>query len=983
MLTVRKVLSRVWVICFLLVIGGPVGYVVIEYLNDLRSGAFEPVQTDYATLGWKWENKFIEMADLTYRGVWGSVRSATAYYVSPTGSGFACSNPAPCSGHIAAGAHDLSAFNPQPDDVLNWEPGHYVITPSTILTFKQEGAQFHPVINQAQYTLGKVAIDCNYDGSGIGNFTCIGFLPSPPGAQPEKGQWIRISRFFVYNSNTTSIRSCAGCLNFPLDMLDGMQVNGAGKEFIGNWVYDAGDGLESFLGTAGMANYGGHVIRGNHVQYSGYIDTTTRGSGHGGYLENNDKNGEVGRSVWEGNVFLRSFDVEVQIYGSTGPTSYITFQNNVLGPGGIPIATPWTWPAVACCANTLYAGSLGDMNEEANECREPGAPLGSKGLYRLSLLNNLVYGGNSSMTWGSAKGMCDDVIQGNQFLFTGGTSVTCNKQPYGPTPTPPALTATPGPSPTPNCASGSCCHNLPGDTQKTDGLGCGFYSSTRLTPTPGNTTMVIGGAGSLANNFYGPTPVAGTGCPLPGFGPANWPQNTWAASAALPGTQIAKVWASPDFPGEGWIALYNGTGAANYSVNLDTLVDTVTGQHPLYPGERIRFQNWQDVDPYDATKDVLTVDCTATCGTQSLPTAAVSIRQPAFLNSDGVALFPKPPDLQQAAQAGFVVWWFYPRWEAGAYTPTPTLTFTVTNSPTVGGPTSTQTLTPSPTLTRTPTFTPSNTATGTITPTATLTSTQTFTPTLTSTPTLTPTNTPTPTVTPVIGTQLWGVNQCVALSPMVIVADPSANSGYHSTSAVVNGGLLTCTFNVAQDGTYRMYVHEQSFDFNDDSYWISVDGDNPSVLVTPTPTPVGAIAGHVFDANEFKQPCIDSTGGSNFCITGNWTWPTGAFVWNIFNDRLATCGNCTGTLTERDLPLTVAGNPHTLQLRTREAQNGLATYLDQFYLTCTSCDAPPPQPTPVGGFCTGWAICNHKAGPVKIPCSSVPTNKIIPCPFSP
>jgi hypothetical protein len=198
---------------------------------------------------------------------------------------------------------------------------------------------------------------------------------------------------------------------------------------------------------------------------------------------------------------------------------------------------------------------------------------------------------------------------------------------------------------------------------------------------------------------------------------------------------------------------------------------------------------------------------------------------------------------------------------------------------------------------------------------------------------------------------------------------------------VANGGLLTCTFNVQQDGTYRMYIHEQSFDYNDDSYFISVDNDNPSVLVTPTPTPVGPIAGHVWDTNEFKQPCTDPTGGSNYCTYGTWGWPTGGFVWNIFNDRMATCGNCTGTLTERDLTLTVAGNPHTLQLRTRESQNGLATYLDQFYLTCTSCDPPVATPTPVPALCKQYVRCNNKAGYRYVPCPV--TNPFVnrPCPW--
>jgi len=209
----------------------------------------------------------------------------------------------------------------------------------------------------------------------------------------------------------------------------------------------------------------------------------------------------------------------------------------------------------------------------------------------------------------------------------------------------------------------------------------------------------------------------------------------------------------------------------------------------------------------------------------------------------------------------------------------------------------------------------------------------------------------------------------------VISSDGTAQLGYSATSNTQDAGLLTCSFSVPSDGTYRIWVHVAASSPSADSFYVDIDGDNTSISLTPTPTPPAAI----FDTQEQSQPCS----GAQSCTYGSLGW-TGAFVWNPLNARNASCGSCTGNYTEKDAFLTVAGNPHTLKLRNRETSGGVSAKLDYFIVTQNfSFDpyvTPVPTQTPVGGVCHRWVRCNHREGWVNVPCN-LPPGRVIPCPF--
>jgi hypothetical protein len=551
--------------------------------------------------GWGIENKFIRIADLAYQGVWASARSATEWYVSPTGTGTDCSKSKPCSLHTATCARECTSFNPQPDDIIWVLPGTY--TPSypkggenNTFMIEAHGLKGHPVTYR-NYKNGKWVIDCNGDQSGTGGLGfCIGTSIDSSGAKPN-GQYVTIWGAWIINSSKET--RLYPNEKDPATMHDGISPIHVGDQVINCFVHDAVDGLLNRAGAAGASNKwvngGAHIVRGNFFQYSGDISTTTRAQGHSMYIKNGDAAGEDGRSTFDGNVGLRAFNVGVQLYSTTDQVSYITLTNHVEAANGIPVTA--SWPALSCCANSLYAGTSGGVQ---TSCHPPG----SKTLYLAEIEDNWFIGG-SGLTIGGSKGSCNNVFRNNQFVFTGGQSATCNTTAKG------------------------CSDSSP----------CGWWPPVTVTN----------------NTFY--TTLNGGGCPAPALTLANYPTNTVKDGFPTTG-KVFKYWKSPDETGRGWVAALNWDGSPTVTIDLDAMGG--------FAGEAYRVQAWQDMDPWDPSKDVATGTCPATCGTISVTTKAASVRAPG-LTLDGSAPFPAPPDVGPT----YVMYFLYPRWEAPASTPAP------------------------------------------------------------------------------------------------------------------------------------------------------------------------------------------------------------------------------------------------------------------------------------------------------------------------
>jgi hypothetical protein len=107
------------------------------------------------------------------------------------------------------------------------------------------------------------------------------------------------------------------------------------------------------------------------------------------------------------------------------------------------------------------------------------------------------------------------------------------------------------------------------------------------------------------------------------------------------------------------VAVLNWDGSPTVTIDLDSMGG--------YAGEPYRVQAWQDMDPWDPSKDVATGTCREKCGTLSVATKAASIRAPG-LTVDGSTPFPTPPDIGPR----YLMYFLYPRWEAaeGSLTPT-------------------------------------------------------------------------------------------------------------------------------------------------------------------------------------------------------------------------------------------------------------------------------------------------------------------------
>lgn len=667
---------------------------------------------------------------------------------------------------------------------------------------------------------------------------------------------------------------------------------------------------------------GPKLIRGNVFMYSGFCGTTKRCYGHSRYVQNDQSGGSAATVTLTGNIGMWAFDVGTQHYAQTNDVSYINETYDVEVANGHQ--TSGAVPAETWPANGCCAST---WYFGANGGIASGCNTSTKVYYTTTFDHNLSYSTNGVSIGGDDKGACNNTITNNYFAQTGPWSLV-----------------------------GVAFNQFDSHgVQCTNPLGCGMYPPLTIT---GNTFMS--------------TPLC-TSCGGQGgtlaLSTVNYPSNTYVSGFKTSGKDIF-YHPNDDEVGIGYAVVYNWDKSSTVTINLDSMGG--------FAGEQYQVMNFEDPNPWSG-HTITTGTCAATCGTVTLSATTSNIQQPAFTKVDGVTAYPKPSDLGPT----FVGFLLFPNVTAGAGTPTPTNTASPTATRTF---TSTATNTSTPTLTPTVTVTPSPTS-GTATPTFTKTPTLTasFTPTITNTPTQTFTPTNTPTANPLN----FGVTSCTAFAPMALTVDAGALSGNYASSNLADNGDLRCPFTVPVTGTYRVWVHVSATTSAGDSFFLDVDGDNGFNSLTPTPT-VGATTptatptaipnpAHVFDSQEFAQPC----NGFQACTQGNWGW-TGSYIWNQLNDREATCGQCTGNYTERDLTLTAGA--HVLTFRAREVSGGTSAHLDYFSLTtCLTCDPPTigtPSPTPTvtpksSGMCSYSFLCKGHVIIVKQPCY-IPVKN--PCP---
>lgn len=814
-------------------------------------------------------------------GVWLKTTQAHAaanYYVSTSGSGTTCSLGSPCNFVTGWCGFDCSSFHPVSGDTVWIEAGDYKLTvggnagrvgATSSVANKTNGVTYRNFQN------GKVTIDMNVDLNSASQITGgIGDFPlTTTGLNTYWG-------LIVYNSNTNQSRVSASFVT-PTNQGQFFLMQ-HGSKIINCFLFDQTDGVQKNAGASGaVGTGGGNLVRGNVEQYSGFVSNQAgneRGAGHSLYVKNPDIDGEAfDRTVIDGNIGLRAFDVGTQFYSTTDQISYITMTNSIEAANGIcsgaaACADPSSWPAVSCCASTYYLGTSGSVNSQTPHVT------GNKDWYKGIFDSNWAIG--SSTTLGGSKGVQDSIVTNNQFISLSGISMTCS-------------------------------------------AGAGFYLPFTFT----------------GNTFYNTT-LNGGGCPAPALTLANYPSNT--VNAGFPGSgYLTKAWSSPDEIGRGYYAVVNWGNTANVTIDLDAMGG--------YAGEQYRIQNWQDLDPWDASKDVTTGTCGANCGTISVSATAPSIRQPAFTRLDGTTPFPKPADLGPR----YVVFYLYPRWEAGAGTPTPTVTNTATSTSTV-----TNTATRTATATGAPTNTPTNT----------------FTNLPTNTSTFTPSSTPTVTPTPSIFSTSFEAESCAITAPMRSVADTNASGGFYVDSTVsgssvpANGGNLLCTFTIPITGVYRVWLLMMAPDSSQDSMYVSYNGE----AVTSST--------HIMDLGENRD-----------CTTQEYEvlWGTASYAWRKVPDRSQNCSPLTAgpsaTGWER---ATVVGSgvggqllsagTNTLTFFGRE----VGARLDYVIITADMSFNPNgsgPTPTPTPGQCKKWVKCNGVAKYLSIPCSMMPQNFTRPC----
>jgi len=841
----------------------------------------------------------------------------------------------------------VDVINSNTTDVRGWETGTVSVTHNdTLVTKVTANSGFWFLCNNPASTVPTPANPCNIPWGGSTININVGTWPNlgtsmtidhvvDTGTGPPYNQLVLTQ---PWTGSTGTVRAlfpsneCSGC---EAKNLGDVYLSNTGTTYI-NSYFRNGVAFVLFNDNYGEAK----TFRGNYIVYGGETGAK-RSYGHSYYTGNPFNSsacvgcvgGETGRTNIIGNVSLRSFQIDDQIYHGGGEVSYVSEIDNVHGPGGFPnqFNNITGWPAVSSGQQQYYGVTTASVTTGCPSYPVPGPGTSNKTLVGVKIINNTYFNDEATpFTVGAGKGACDFTFQGNYLdtpTFGNGQLQLIKIVGNG---------------------TGA------GKNQCPVGQICGLYDP-----------IVIGGAGNLANTFMYPE-GNGSGGPAPSFLKANYPNNDWRS--AFPTTNRIKYWASPDEAGFGYVVISNFQGLANVTVD--------PAQMGCVAGMPLNFYNWQNVQPWDDTKAVATQ---TGCAPISVPTTATQgIERPSHLMVDGATPFVIPPDLGPR----FVAIIMRPKFSA-LTGPTPTNTPSTTPSNTA-----TFTRTPTYTPSLTPTFTPSSTNTPVNSPTPTNTPSASVTPSFTSTntptrtPTFTPSRTPTPTPTPSGGGTgaSFPASQCALTAPMVIGTDSPQFPGTYISSATDNQGVASCQFTITTPATYRIWLKVYANDSVSDSFYLDIDGDTSTNNCMGRTDRNDALCPHIFDAGEQLQPCNDQNGQSCFRSV---SWPSGgglSYWWNPLNDRTTQiCGLCqASTAVERTVFLSAAS--HTISFRQREKNARI------YYITITSDTSlvpsdPPPTPTPApAGQCKTIVCCNHRCKPVVYPCNQNKP-KAVPCPW--
>lgn len=259
------------------------------------------------------------------------LRGATSYYVSPSGSGTACSEIAPCSFPYIIAANNAKGV--VGGDTVFLRGGTY--TGSFIVEISGTSTNsilFRNYPNEAVVLDNAMDVDPATLGI-ISNYVTFQGFDGPTKS-------IRVT-----NSSTTRIviphLDC-----YPLCRAEGVLVTGINVKLIHLILDNNGQGGVSQSTGQGL------VLYGNIIAYNGW-QSSSRGHGHGVYLQNDSL---TNRKRIENNIVFWNFGYGAQIYGSSGANVYgIDYVGNVLWDNG-RIATSASGPTIV---GALVGGNAG------------------------------------------------------------------------------------------------------------------------------------------------------------------------------------------------------------------------------------------------------------------------------------------------------------------------------------------------------------------------------------------------------------------------------------------------------------------------------------------------------------------------------------------------------------------------------------------------------------------------------------------------
>lgn len=690
--------------------------------------------------------------------------------------------------------------------------------------------------------------------------------------------------------------------HFPTDstigetenVMKGINISTKGSKFINGYIANTDGGTL----YGGSDSRGAMVMYGNWIWYSGSIGTT-RGAGHGYYLQNpmtyanggggpapggEEFTGEVGRSRFAGNLIGRTFGLGGQFYSESYNLGYLDMEDNItVAPGhdGYPQET-WNSGGDGLLH---WVGATGGVTTGAPPNEDnPGATGSTKAYYKVRNRRNFGYSLEGSIfSWGGSKGGADSTITGNYYIANT----------FG-----------------------------------------GFTDNGTFAP------FVVGGSGSLKNTFITANAINDSGGPAPLFPSGSTfstdntfilgipTTNTGACNSPMVTVGDDCVFYEPNEyePGKGFAAVHNKDADANVTVDLCSFGGFV--------GEAYDLFNGQCANPWDCTP--VSTGVIASCPTSTVVAATLSqaaIYPVQFTRKDRSTIMPEPPDIGPR----IVTLSLERDFGAVAPTPTPTFTNTPTNTATrtfTATPSNTPTLTPSNTPTNTHTFTPTRTFTAggpTITNTFTPSNTPTITPTPSLTPTFTPSRTPSPGITQ--GLTIFP-SQCNVTSPMVLTVDTTQYPGSYVSSPTLREGVMQCFFNVSVAGEYYVYAKTEGLNGTGDSFYMTFDTlDTDACNIDGQ---LDAACSKIFDTSENRDPnegCVLETG-----------------LFGIRNANANNRGGSDGVCSGRGAHyrVTLDAGSHTMWVRQRDAGTKL------YYVRLSTDDSlamvdPAPTPTPCPG----------------------------------